>query len=229
MYRTGARSFLLAYLATVLGCAHTGDSQGDARPKATNTSEEVETNTAALRVPKIVPVMPESGVIDLGPVLIQATVARSTDYMTALVVAADSLGADAFLADSKLLKESYRFRPLMGKNLMDPTTRPVSADDLIYHGPYSASGDPTPDKEFFYHALKFVEGDVVPCVIAEGLLPQPIHSVVQNQSTLQAQFVALIGAFAEGFIDVETFESARLECVRQLRAGSTPARRDPPP
>lgn len=177
----------------------------------------MEANSPALRVPKIVSVMPASGVVDLGPVLIRASARRTEPYFQALVVAADELGADAFLADSKRMSEVYRFRPLSQRDLMDTTARPVSVDDLIYHGPYAASGESAPTKEYFYHALKYVDGDEVACDWKKSDVPVAVRSELNAASSLRDQFDVLNGAFASGVITVDEFQAMRLSCVEQLR------------
>lgn len=204
-----------ATLALCCACATATPEIEQVQPR--QEVSEVETNAPALQVPKIISVMPDSGVVDLGPVLIRATAKRTDSYFQALVLAADELGADAFLADSKRMGDAYRFRPMAQRDLMDNTSRPVSADDLILHGPYAASGEAAPSKEYFYHALKYVDDQTIACSWPASSVPTKVRRDLEGVSTLSDQFRVLNGAFATGLLTVDEFRSLRTDCVQQLR------------
>ncbi|MEM6558265.1 MAG: hypothetical protein AAF219_00290 [Myxococcota bacterium] len=192
-------------------------SSGESAPGESIPSDE---SPSALRIPRIMTTMPESGVVDLGPVLIQSGGSQGLSADQALLQAADRLGADAFLVDSKRLKDAYRFRTIMGKDLMDRSSNPVSTDDLIYHGPYHRTGDPSPTKQVFYHALKFVAEDAPRCVLDEGLGQSRLTASFVNVATVQEQFQMLNTLFAQGVLSASRYKNVRAACVAQIEEAS---------
>lgn len=193
--------------------ARTKRTSGGESPSRESTPSE---SPGALRIPRIMTTMPESGVVDLGPVLIQSGGSQGLSAEQALLQAADRLGADAFLIDSKRLKDAYRFRTIMGKDLMDRSSNPVSTDDLIYHGPYHRTGDPSPTKQVFYHALKFVAEDAPRCVLDDGLGQSQLTESFVSAATVQEQFQMLNTLFAQGVLAASRYQEMRATCVAQI-------------
>ncbi len=212
------RATAVAFFLVLASCATAAEPE-PASPAATRADSSFtdEKQIDSLRVPRILPTVPESGALDMGPVLLESGGSSTVPASQALLAAASQLGADAFVADTKPVKDVYRLRTLFGKDLGDRTVAPDWTDDAIYHGPYSRTAGPDPSKDvFFYHAIKFIPDDTPPCELSEGWTKLDLVAEFGDAVTLRDQFALMNALFVEGVLSMAQYRSLRAECAAQL-------------
>ena len=190
-----------------------------ARPQGSTVAASEPVRTRGLALPKILSVMPEGRVIDLGPVLVpKEPFARERPHAV-LLAAADRLGADAFVFESRAVGSVYRIRRAVVRTWRDRytgdffETRADVYDGAVRLGP---TGKPPSSDTGYYRAIRRLTHEPSPCAIDSTLVGEEVARLFEEELPLEEQVRMLNVLFAQGLLERGAFQAQRLRCLDQL-------------
>lgn len=215
----------------LLGSSCGGSPKHAAPPSAAATGAQPAGSSAqktvAIKLPRILPAMPDGHILDLGPVLVPATGDAKAKPASYLLEAADRLGADAFVFEKQKLNEVYVIRTAWVRRWRDAYTGDVvNSTTWVYTGPLRLGSMPSTGAETgFYRAIRFLKNEPGSCDLDPGILGARVAAVFPEDIGLAEQLRVLSVLFAQGLIDNRTYREQRRQCLIQLeeRESSVPA------
>jgi hypothetical protein len=164
--------------------------------------------------PRVMREMPESGVLDLGPVVVTGK-AGGMDTMAVLQDVAERIGADAFVLEEKKIGEAYPVKTKTVSGFLETFDGRTYQVATYVVRPTNEGGGVK--ETGFYRAIRFVEGDPGPCRLDVERLGEELGVLFEGATSLREQIRRLTVLFARGIIDAETFRLVRKTCLDQPR------------
>jgi hypothetical protein len=193
-------------------CASTG-KPGDRGTAADRAPREGPGEKKTL-FPRVLHEMPQSGVLDLGPVVVTRTT-RGADVMTILQEVAERIGADGFVLEERRVGEAYPVQTKVMSGFLETFDGRVYQMSTYVMRPTGENGGVK--ETGFYRAIRFVEGDPGPCRLDVERLGEELGVLFEGATSLREQIRRLTVLFARGIIDAETFRLVRKTCLDQPR------------
>jgi hypothetical protein len=204
-----------AYVFAALSLLANGCSRPPPRPQEPAQPRKAGGETRML-FPRIMHEMPESGVVDLGPVIVLRDIS-GLETLSVLQEAAERLGADAFVLERRELSEAYPVQTQrVGSYLetFDGTTYQVTAH--LYRGTAGQHGGTKTSEKGFYRAIRFVDEAQPPCRLDSAKLGPDLVALFEGATTLKEQLRILSVLVARGLVSAPILREVRKHCLDQV-------------
>lgn len=209
---------VLAALAAAMGCASASTTSKTPAPRA---EPEPAGGKVDLRVPRILPTMPEGEVLDLGPVLVPNDPAARRSPQAVLLEAVARLGADGFVYEGRSLADVYRIQRARIRTWRDSYTGDLFETRMhVLEGPVRRGANtppPTADTRY-YRAIRHLKLKPAPCPIDAGIVGKEVAAPIGGGVSFQEQIRIVNVLFAQQVLERRTFQDQRKRCLEYLDA-----------